>query len=506
MSSGAMETQNPVPSGESKSARKKRAKAEAEANGTLPAAPAIPQISAEDNSNQGVEADGAFEHPHVKELQKQIRNLSKRLTGLQKVDDIRNANPGLSLNDLVAQRKINQDQKAAAEKKPQIQAQLKDVEGQVQVFRSVNAEYLAQLQKQKDELAAEHQLQLQKVKEDARLEAMTSTASKLRKNLLVFSQFLRAAAAKRNIEEESNTSESMAFEGALLLVYGGDEKAVEAAVNIIEGADQEVPSIEGPLSGVKYSQIKQTSVDYAPFQTEETWTNGVAAASEAVPTGSDPTIAHVGLTEIQQQQQPSGLPAQNAAAQQDQILSSPANAGLGVGGGNQAAERWDATAGAQQADGNGMMDESFEIVPRPNQEVENPAPAPASAPAQPQASEKVGGTSWADEITAAEPVGDSGNKAGESWDMRAAGQAPEDGSWGGAEPVQEGDGFTQIPSRPRGAGPGARGNGRGRGDGGQFRGRGRGRGGFRGDGDFRGRGRGGARARGGPRGEGTPRS
>ncbi|KAI7532241.1 hypothetical protein KC331_g13689 [Hortaea werneckii] len=506
MSSGAMETQNPVPSGESKSARKKRAKAEAEANGTLPAAPAMPQVPAEDNSAQGVEADGAFEHPHVKELQKQIRNLSKRLTGLQKVDDIQNANPGLSLNDLVAQRKINQDQKAAAEKKPQIQAQLKDVEGQVQVFRSVNAEYLAQLQKQKDELAAEHQQQLQKIKEDSRLEAMTSTASELRKNLLVFSQFLRAAAAKRNIEEESNTHESMAFEGALLLVYGGDEKAVEAAVNIIEGADQEVPSIEGPLSGVKYSQIKQTSVDYAPFQTEETWTNGVAAAQEAVPAGSDPTVAHVGLTELQQQQQPSGIPAQNAAAQQDQILSSPANAGLGVGGGNLAAERWDTTAGAQQADGNGMMDESFEIVPRPNQEVENPAPAPASAPVQPQASEKVGGTSWADEITATEPVGDSGNKAGESWDMRAAGQAPDDGSWGGAEPVQEGDGFTQIPSRPRGAGPGARGNGRGRGDGGQFRGRGRGRGGFRGDGDFRGRGRGGARARGGPRGEATPRS
>ena len=254
------------------------------------------------------------------------------------------------------------------------------------------------------------------------------------------------------------------------------------------------------------SQIKQTSVDYAPFPTEETWTNGVVAAQEAVPAGSDPTIANVGLTELQQQQQPSDIPAQNAAAQQDQILSSPANAGLGVGGGNLAAEQWDTTAGAQQADGNGMMDESYEVVPRPNQEVENPAPAPASAPAQPQASEKVGGTSWADEITAAEPVGDSGNKAGESWDMRAAGQAPEDGSWGGAEPVQEGDGFTQIPSRPRGAGPGARGNGRGRGDGGQFRGRGRGRGGFRGDGDFRGRGRGGARARGGPRGEATPRS
>ena len=250
MSAAAMEPANP-PHGESKSARKKRTKVESQANGTVPAAPAIPQVPAEDNSSAGVATDDTFEHPHLKELQKQIRNLNKRLTGLQKVDDIQNANPGVSLDDLVKQKKINTDQKAAAEKKPQLQAQLKEVEGQVQVFKNVNTEYQAQLQRQKEDLTQAHQKEMQKIKEEARLEAMTSSASELRKKLLIFSQFLRAAAAKRNIEEEANSEESMAFEGALLLVYGGDARAVEAAVSIIEGANEQVPSIEGSMLSVK---------------------------------------------------------------------------------------------------------------------------------------------------------------------------------------------------------------------------------------------------------------
>lgn len=280
------------------------------------------------------------------------------------------------------------------------------------------------------------------------------------------------------------------------------------------------------------SQVKQASIDHAPFQTEEQWANDVAEANassaDTVPSGSDPTKTHASLTELQQQQ--NHAPAESA--QQD-IIASPANAGTGgEGTGNVAGERWDTatTAGAQQ----GSMEESFEIVPRPNEEVDTPAPAPSAAAPAVQEPEKVGGTSWADETTAAEPAGESGNKAGEAWDLKPAGQTQESGEdWGAEpapaadgwaesttnEPVQEGDGFTQIPSRPRG------GRGRGRGDGGEFRGRGRGRGGFRGgDGEFRGRGRGGfggdrggrgdgdfrggrgGRGRGAPRGASAPRS
>lgn len=254
MSSAAMETAQAVPPGESKSARKKRAKVEAQANGTpttAPTAPALPQTPGEEASSQGAEAEGALEHPHLRELQKQMRNLHKRLAGLQKIDVVQQAHPGVSLDQLVAQRHINLDQKAAAEKKPQIQAQLKDVETQVRVFRQVTAEYQAQTQKQKEDLTAAHQQELRQAKEAARLEAMAASAGQLREKLLLFSQFLSAAAAKRNIEEEAGTDEGMAFEGALLLVYGGDKRAVDAAVSIIDGTDEPVPNIEGSLLGVK---------------------------------------------------------------------------------------------------------------------------------------------------------------------------------------------------------------------------------------------------------------
>ena len=87
---------------------------------------------------------------------------------------------------------------------------------------------------------------------------MTTGAAELQKQLLVFSQFLRAAAAKRSIEEEKDTYESRAFEGVLLLVYGGDEGAVETALKLIEGADEQVPGIDGVLLPVKCKSNRTT--------------------------------------------------------------------------------------------------------------------------------------------------------------------------------------------------------------------------------------------------------
>ena len=127
------------------------------------------------------------------------------------------------------------------------------------------------------------------------------------------------------------------------------------------------------------------------------------------------------------------------------------------------------------------------MVPRPQDEVETPASA---NPVQEKS------TSWADEPPAYEAA-PSGNLAGESWDVKAAGDQTDNSwareGWGdgaadvGGAAQEEGDGFHEVPGRHRGRG------GRGRGGDGEFRGRGRGRGGFRGDGEFRGRGRGGFR-------------
>ena len=107
------------------------------------------------------------------------------------------------------------------------------------------------MQKQRDELTAQYQKDLQKATEDLQLEGATSSAAGLRKKLLVFSQFLRCAAHKRGDEDVADTDEGRAFEGALLLVYGGDQKAVDAAMNLVDGTDEQVPGIDGVPTPIK---------------------------------------------------------------------------------------------------------------------------------------------------------------------------------------------------------------------------------------------------------------
>lgn len=166
-----------------------------------------------------------------------------------KVDSILAENPNATLDELVASRKINQDQKQQALKRPALQASLAQLEEQLTQYKKIDSEYQTRLTGERETLTTSHKAELERVKEEAKKEAEAETRTALRKKLLIFSQFLRAAAAKRVIEEEADTEESKAFEGALLLVYGGDEKAVDAAENVIEGADEAVPSTEGqPLS------------------------------------------------------------------------------------------------------------------------------------------------------------------------------------------------------------------------------------------------------------------
>ncbi|KAF2167997.1 hypothetical protein M409DRAFT_65561 [Zasmidium cellare ATCC 36951] len=488
--------ENPVPvTGESKSARKKKAKAEAantSTNGTGHPAAAVPADASKDDS---VVAEADSDHPYLKELQKQIRNINKKLTAMQKLDSVLAENQGVSLDDLVAQRKINTDQKAAALKKPQLQAQLAELEERQEHYRKFDSDYQVKFSKQRDELASQHQQELEKVKQELRAEATSTTSHELRSKLLLFSQFLRAAAAKRTIEEDADTDESKAFEGALLLVYGGDDKAVDTAINLIEGSDEQVPSIEGSPLPVTYANVKQASIDHAPFQTEEAWVDQVAEATGGDPGATDPTQANASLTELQEAQT-NGIPDEG---EHEPNSAAPVSAG---GVGNVAGERWDTdAAGTSGGAEKGGLEESYEIIARPSEEVEVPAEANTISE-QPQS------TSWADEP---QEVGAGvGNEAGEGWDVKAPGEA--DNSWaaeagaaangwadgaGDAAAAPADDGFHQVPGRNRGRG------GRGRGGDGEFRGRGgrRGnfRGGFRGDrgnGEFRGRGRG----RGAPRG------
>ncbi|KAF1844546.1 uncharacterized protein K460DRAFT_404839 [Cucurbitaria berberidis CBS 394.84] len=443
-------------SGESKSARKKKGKGD-----TATAVPAAPEQANSEFGAGGSDAAGKAngtdsENSYIRELQKNIRNINKKLSATQKVDSIIEANPGVPLDDLLASRKINADQKAQAERKPGLQAQLAQYEEQYGHYTKYGQELEVKFAREKEILSKSHSEELEALKETIKAEAALEQKKLLKDKILTLSRFLRAAAARRQLEDDDSDL-TKAFEGALLQVYGGDATAVLAAEKLIDGADDGVPSTEGVVLSITYSQVKQAALEEAPFAAEEAWVDDVAQsqpappeteASEAV---SDPTVTNAGLTEIGE-----SVAGHNGSVEGHETSVAPAASSIEPGAANAAAEeQWDKKATA----GDDPLSESFEIIPRDPAETENPHVAAPVTSTQ----------SWADDTP--EPT-----------------TAP--------APASGNDGFSEVHHNRGGRGRGGhaggdRGGYRGRGRGGprgDFRGgRGRGRGEFRGPrGGFRG--------------------
>ena len=161
----------------------------------------------------------------------------------QKVDAIIAENPDVSLDDLINQKKINQDQKAQAEKKPSLKASLAQLEDQIKHYQQFDEDYQKRLAIERSALETAHKDELQKVKDAVVAEATASSKQESKDNLLILSKFLRAAAAKRQGGDE-NSAENRAFEGALLLVYGGEAGAVVAMESLIAGSEEKVPTVD----------------------------------------------------------------------------------------------------------------------------------------------------------------------------------------------------------------------------------------------------------------------
>lgn len=145
----------------------------------------------------------------------------------------------------MAARKINQDQKIQAQKKPSLQASLAQLEEQIAQYKQFDEDYQKRLSAEKAALESSHRSELEKVKDAAVTEAKAEGKKEVKDSLLVLSKFLRAAAAKRQDVDATNEEENKAFEGALLLVYGGDANAVIAMEKLIEGSDEKVPTVHG---------------------------------------------------------------------------------------------------------------------------------------------------------------------------------------------------------------------------------------------------------------------
>ena len=164
---------------------------------------------------------------------------------MTKVDSILAENPGVSLDDLVASRKINADQKAQALKKPQLQQQLTQLEEQLAHYKKFDQDYQQRLAAEKDKLEAAHKEELDKLREAVKSETLAQAHKAWKDRLLTFTRFLRAAAAQRQKEGDEDAERTAAFEGALLLVYGGDIGAVATAEKLIDGVEEPVQSTEG---------------------------------------------------------------------------------------------------------------------------------------------------------------------------------------------------------------------------------------------------------------------
>ncbi|KAI4206990.1 MAG: hypothetical protein LQ346_000822 [Caloplaca aetnensis] len=472
---------NPPVSQESKTAMKKKAKAKAAAKDIT----AQPSIEAEgtkpnaDNATNGT--DGAYESPYMKELYKSIRNVKKKLNATQKVDSIVAENPDQTLDELLAARKINQDQKAQAQKKPALQASLAQLEEQVAQYKQFDEDYQKRLATEKAALETFHKDELDKVKEAASSEAKAEGAKEAKDNLLALSKFLRAAAAKRQGGDETSP-ENRAFEGALLLVYGGEAAAVAAMESLIMGSDEKVPTVDQVPSEFTYKQVRELAFEYAPYAAEEAWAEDVAQSEPAPPSaeessttevGTDPTMAHAGLTELDT----TAEPASNGVSDHvDPTPGVPDASTIDAGAANAAASdpQWEAKLSASAESG---PDGWVEVARDPAETDTGTNATPAGM---------TGTQSWAEDVPA-DPHWNSGPS-----EAAAAASAGSDGF----NEVRRGRGSrSQGDSRGGGRGRGGYRGDRGGGGGGEGGYRGRG-GGYRGDrgggeGGYRGRGRGG---------------
>ncbi|PVH98739.1 hypothetical protein DM02DRAFT_31260 [Periconia macrospinosa] len=447
MSSNAVANPPAAAPGESKSARKKKAKGEA-----ATAVPALAEKTTSEIGTNGSEAAGkagsADDNSYIKELQKNVRNVTKKLNAMSKVNEIVAANPDVSIDDLVSSRKINADQKAQLLKKPALQAQLAQYEEQLVHYKKFEQEYQSKFAQEKEILQKGHSEELEKLKDTLKAEAVLEQKKVFREKILTLSRFLRAAAARRQLEEDDSDL-SKAFEGALLLVYGGDASAVGATEKLIEGSSDNVPSTEGIVLDVTYAQIKQAALEEAPFAAEEAWVEDVAQSQPSDPeaVSTDPTIAHAGLTELND-----SVPVNGGDSPAD-VSGAPPVSSVDVGASNAAGGDWEKT----QSGSDDPLTESYEIVPRDPAETETPAaPAPVNEV-----------RSWADDPVETNAAPANGNDGFQEVHNNRGGR-------GRNQYQGEGRGGYRGRGGPRGGGRGGR--GRGRGDG--FRG-GRG-GGFRG--------------------------
>ncbi|KAF2972286.1 hypothetical protein GQX73_g1345 [Xylaria multiplex] len=443
--------QNPPASAESKSAKKKKAKAE-RTESPAPSASPAPEKAV---SVSGAEAsDDSFESPYIRELQKNIRNVNKKIANASKTDPIIDQHKDKSLDELVEARIINPDQRAQRLKKPQLEAQLAQYEEQLAQYKKVDEDYRSRSAADKATLEKTLTEKFEKEKADAISEltekAAVDTKQSVHDSLLILSQFLRLAAARRSEDVDPELDENKALEGVLLNVYSGDEHAVSTILKLIEGSPETTHSVGGDELQTTYGQVKAAATAYISTveAAEATPETTETVVEPTAPVETDQTVVQASLAEID-----TGVTEHltNGHTEPTPQSAAPINADVSDDAANAAAgSEWD----ANNALGSSITQEGWVEVPR------NPTETETGLTATPAAASNV--QSWADDQPENPPEAPASTDAG--------------------------DGFHQVQrNRPRGHDREGGWRGRGRGDyrgghrgghhegrGGRGRGRGRG--------------------------------
>ncbi|ROT42437.1 hypothetical protein SODALDRAFT_267352 [Sodiomyces alkalinus F11] len=443
----ASSVQNPVTQGEANPSKKKKAKGTAAERIESPAPTAASEAG-----------DDAGETPYIRDIQKNIRNINKKISNMAKTETVVAENPGKSLEELVAAKLINADQKAQISKKPALQAQVVQLEEQLVQYKKIDQEYRTRLQTEKAELEKTLTQKLEQEKVDAvneikqKLEA--DHVKDLHDTLLHLSQFLRLAAARRSEDVDPMLDENLALEGILLGVYGGDEIAVDCIIKLTKGTEDRTQSVNGDLLQTTFAQVKALSEAFTKAHSEDVEAESqeqAPTAGEATTAVTDPTVANASLTEIKAGEDT----ALTNGHAEEQSAPTPANGTVTNETANASGEKWDTGTSGNDLSGSTISQEWVNV------------------------------SRESTEIKAGQATDDAPAPNGQSW----ADDHPEPSSEPAAQQTDANDGFHQVQGRNRSRNDregGGQWRGRGRGD---YRG-GRG-GGYRGDG--RGRGRGGQR-------------
>ena len=356
-------------------------------------------------------------------------------------------------------------------KKPALQASVAQLEEQVGHYKSFAASLADRFTGEKDRREKAHKEELEALRKNVAEETTQANKKEFEEKLLSLTKFLAAAAAMRHAGE-SASNESRAFEGVLYQVYGGSSDAVASILKLVDGADEQIASVEGetldvtcklhllflyrpPSRSFDYccvdDKVKKASYEYSTTveagATEEAAPNGEAASA------TDPTLANAGLTELQDTSLGTDTAAANGTTtgtqQVEEENAPPAQTIVSDAANSVATSSWKAESGP--------IADTNKQVPRPPAETENgleatPAAVDSGSTNEPTVSRKTG--SWAEDSPTVPES--SGTKE---------------------TPV---DGFEQVVHHQRQPSTRGSGRGRGRGRGDGFRGRGRG--------DFRGRG------------------